>query len=260
MTALLLALPACSRTHFVDHSAVLVRVNGRAITEAGYQHYLRARNRVAPVPGNPGAVRATALKEMVNTVVLAQQARRLGLENDPSVHFEMMQQRDYILARALFRRYLARHPVTTAELMSAYRRTYSDRGQVEYRVRQIVVHSRARALAIIRALHAGARFPLLAKRYSLDPAAARNEGETGWFTADRIAPSFASAVAALRPGEVGPEPVRTEFGWHVVELQGERMVPPPSFASAEPSLERQLVRARLAALIARLRSRARISH
>lgn len=255
----LLLLPACTRPHFIDRSAVLVRVDGHAITEADYQHYVRARDRIVPPPPGSKGERAIALKEMVNTVILAHQARRLGLQNDPSVHFEMMQQRDYILARALVTRYLARHPVTRAQLVSAYHRLYSGRGQVEYRARQILVHSRGKALMLIRDLRRGARFSVLARRYSLDPDATKSGGELGWFSANRILPSFVAGVAALKPGQVSPRPLRTEFGWYVVQLEGERMVPPPSFTSAEGSLDRRLVHTQLVNLIATLRASAHIS-
>lgn len=259
ITAGLLFLSACTRPHFIDHSVVLVRVDGHAITEADYQHYLRARDRIEPPPPGSKGEHAIALREMVNTVILAHQARRLGLQNDPSVHFELMQQRNYILAHALVARYLAQHPVTQAELAAAYRRTYSGRGQVQYRARQILVHSRRTALMLIQDLRHGAHFAVLARRYSLDPDARKSGGQLGWFTASRILPSFVAGVAALKPGEVSPRPLRTEFGWYVVQLEGERMVPPPSFASAEGSLDRRLVHAQLVNLIATLRARAHIS-
>ncbi|MHB1515283.1 MAG: peptidylprolyl isomerase [Acidiferrobacteraceae bacterium] len=256
----LLLLQGCTRHRFVDHSAVLVRVNGRPITEEDYEYYARARNRVEPPSLNPAHARALALTEMTNTVILAEEARRLGMQNNPAVHFEIAQQRDYILARALVKRYLADHPVTRAQLKAAYAKKYRGRGQVEYRARQILVHSRTEAKRLIQELQHGARFSVLARRYSLDPGAAFNSGKLGWFTKGQMLPSFVSAVAALKQGEISPHPVRTEFGWHVVQLEAERMVPPPSLRKAGPALERRLIRSRIAQLIALQRAHARITH
>ncbi|HET9122087.1 MAG TPA: peptidylprolyl isomerase, partial [Acidiferrobacteraceae bacterium] len=217
------ALVGCSRTPNPDHSAVLARVNGRPITRAALDYYLRVRAAVAPLPVARGPARRLALDEMINTEVLADAARREHLNEDPDIHFALVQDRLNLLAHALVNRYLKQHPISSAELAVAYHQQYKDGGVVEYRARHILVRTRARAQQILQQLQQGARFGVLARKYSEDTVSADNGGELGWFTKDQMLPAFVAGVADLKPGEISPQPIRTEFGWHIVQLEGRRM-------------------------------------
>ncbi|HXF48595.1 MAG TPA: peptidylprolyl isomerase [Verrucomicrobiae bacterium] len=64
-------------------------------------------------------------------------------------------------------------------------------------------------------------FAALARQYSEDPTAGKNGGDLGWFVRGQMVPAFDSAVFALKPGELS-QPVRTDFGWHVIKLWGKR--------------------------------------
>jgi len=252
-------LQGCSRHGFIDRSVVLARVNGQPITEEDYEYYVRARNRYEPLPVNTTKAHAVVLNEMINTMLLVQDAKKLGLKNDPSVHFKIAQQRDNILVNAALDRYFKTHPLTTAELKVAYTKHYQDGGQVEYRARHILVHSKAQAEQIIAQLHSGADFSALARRVSLDVGSAQEGGELGWFTRRQMLPAFVAAVAALKKGEISAAPVRTEFGWHVIQLEDERMTPAPSFRDARERLYRDLKRKRIEQMMQRLRTQAHIT-
>lgn len=252
-------LQGCSRPGFVDRSTVLARVNGQPITEEAYEHYIQARNRYEPLPASRAKAREVVLNEMINTLLLVQEAEKLGLQKAPSVHFRIAEQRDNILVNADLDRYFKRHPLTTAELRVAYMDQYRDGGQVEYRARHILVHSAREARDLIAELHRGARFSVLARAKSLDVSSAQDGGELGWFSRRQMLPAFVSAVAGLKKGEITPVPVRTEFGWHVIQLEDERMTKAPSFSEARERLYRELKRKRVGQLVARLRAQARIT-
>ena len=255
----LASLVGCSRPGIVDHSRVLARVNGHPITRAALDYYLRVRSAAAPLPDTRAQARSLALNEMINTEVLAAAARQEHLEQDPDIHFALVQDHLNLLAHALVTRYLKRHPVTTAELAVAYRQHYRDGGVVEYRARHILVRTRAEASDIIRKLQHGASFRALARQYSEDTVSAQNGGELGWFTKDQMLPTFVLGVANLRRGEISPQPVRTEFGWHVVQLEGRRMASAPPFGKERRALYRTLVAQKITALVARLRANDHIS-
>lgn len=252
-------LQGCGRPGFVDHSAVLARVNGQPITEEAYEHYVQARNRYEPLPANRAKAREVVLNEMINTLLLVQEAEKLGLQKASSVHFRIAEQRDNILVNAALDRYFKQHPLTTAELRVAYTDQYRDGGQVEYRARHILVHTEAEAERLITELQQGAHFSALARKTSLDVSSAQDGGELGWFSRRQMLPAFVAGVAALKKGEISPTPVRTEFGWHVIQLEDERMTPAPSFSEARERLYRELKRKRMAQMMARLRAQARIS-
>jgi len=75
----------------------------------------------------------------------------------------------------------------------------------------------ARARALREEIRAGADFAELARRHSADASAAQG-GELGRFPRGRMVPGFEAVAFALEPGEVS-EPVRTEFGWHLVKVE-----------------------------------------
>lgn len=255
----LLAMSGCSRQGFVDHSQTLAKVDGQRITQAALDAYQRARSRVEPLPDSPSQARALALDEMVNTLLLADEAKKEGLDDDPDVHFAVVQEKNTLLADAAVRHYLKAHPITSADLAAAYRVQYRDGGVVEYEARHILVSRKSEAEEILRRLKAGARFSVLARQMSEDRLSAANGGELGWFTQDQMLPAFVQGIASLKQGEITPAPLRTEFGWHIVQLQGRRVLAAPPFADSRSEIYRQLVNARVKALIASLRRKADIT-
>lgn len=112
------------------------------------------------------------------------------------------------------------------------RRRYEEEPErfTEYRVSHILVTSNTRAVDIAEQLddaapgEVGKLFATLAERFSKDPGSAANGGDLGWSPPDAYVEPFARAIAELAPGEIS-EPVRTEFGFHVIFLRGERLLP-----------------------------------
>src|SRR5262245_40761206 len=74
---------------------------------------------------------------------------------------------------------------------------------------------------IHRRLVAGEDFGALARQYSEDPGSALAGGELGWSDPAQFAPEFTSMIAATPEHQLSP-PFRTEFGWHVLEVEGHR--------------------------------------
>ena len=72
-----------------------------------------------------------------------------------------------------------------------------------------------------------------------------------------MVPEFEQAVAALETGEIS-EPVQTQFGWHVILREDSRELPPPTFESARPELEKQVQREHVAKAIAEIKENTRI--
>ena len=78
-----------------------------------------------------------------------------------------------------------------------------------------------------------ANFAKLAKSESKDPVSAANGGELDWFARTSMVKPFGDAVAGLQVGEVTAEPVQTQFGWHVIQLEEVRSATPPDFESVK---------------------------
>jgi len=152
----------------------------------------------------------------------------------------------------------ARKAVTPEAAQKTYQQTLRDlKPEEEVRARHILVDSEANAKAAIARLKAGEDFARVAADMSTDPGAAKSGGELGWFTRDRMAPEFSEAAFRLKPGEISA-PVKTQFGWHVIQLEERRTRPAPSFDEVKPEVEAYLARKAQQDLVLNLRSKAKI--
>lgn len=100
-----------------------------------------------------------------------------------------------------------------------------------------------KALAQVRDIQAqlkkGAAFEALAKKHSQDPGSAPQGGELPWFAQGAMVKPFEDAAMALKPGQVS-EPVRTQFGWHLIKLEGTRPAGRVEFAEVKNDLKKRL--------------------
>lgn len=163
--------------------------------------------------------RDAARAELITEEVLAQEARRAGLDKKPAVADLLAFQSREILARAYLEDYFEKHPVTDDSLRSAYEWNRANGKIQEYKLRQILVSTADEATEVIGKLNKGEDFIALAKRYTRDPGGQSNGGDLGWFRPDIfIDHHFTDAVVALKKGEYSKAPVRSRFGWHVLKL------------------------------------------
>ena len=102
----------------------------------------------------------------------------------------------------------------------------------EYKVRHILIkpseiRSEGEAAQLTQRLYdriaAGESFAELAKAYSEDPGSALNGGDLNWVTADSLAPEFADVMTTTPQGKVSV-PFQSQYGWHILQVQGEREV------------------------------------
>jgi len=103
----------------------------------------------------------------------------------------------------------------------------------------------------------GGSFEELAKERSIDPGG-KTGGDLGWFQAGSMAPEIVAALADLKPGDIALEPVKTDYGWHVMRLDDVRGPPIPDFEAVKPQIRSALVTRMLQGKIAELREQADI--
>jgi peptidyl-prolyl cis-trans isomerase C len=129
--------------------------------------------------------------------------------------------------------------------------------RTEVRARHILLDSEARAREAIAALDAGADFAALARARSMGPTAEQG-GDLDYFTWDNMVPDFATAAFDLEIGQYSPDPVRTEFGWHVIKVEDRRAEGAASFEEMREGLRESATRELLDELLQTLRGRAEI--
>jgi peptidyl-prolyl cis-trans isomerase C len=197
------------------------------------------------------------IDQMISEVVVTQAARRAGLQDTPEMRRQMARIEDQVIQQALIGREIA-EKVTEQSLRARYQREIADKpAEAEVRARHILVQTESEARAIIAELGRGTDFAATARARSRGPGAAEG-GDLGFFKREDMPEALAEAAFALAPGQVGQTPVRTQFGWHVVQVEERREQPKPSFEEAEAGLRRAASEEVAEALIERLRAAARI--
>lgn len=127
----------------------------------------------------------------------------------------------------------------------------------EAHARHILVETEDQAKAVEERLKKGEDFAKVAADVSKDPGSGKEGGDLGWFTKDRMVPEFAEAAFKLKKGEVS-DPVKSQFGWHVIKLEDKRTKPLPEFAAVKPQIEQYLERKAQQDTVLALREKAKV--
>lgn len=249
---LVVLLAAATFPAFAQNLAV---VNGKAIpsSRADMMVQQMATQGQADTPQLRGMVK----EELINREILMQEANKLGLGNNADVKAQLEMARQSIVIRALVTDFLKKNPVKDAELHAEYDRFKSQAGDKEYHARHILVEKEDEAKAIIAKLKAGAKFEDLAKQ-SKDTGSAAKGGDLDWAAPTSFVKPFSDAMVALKKGEITQTPVKTQFGYHVIQLEDVRAAKIPSFEEVKPQIAESLQQKKLAAYQQELRSKAKI--
>jgi peptidyl-prolyl cis-trans isomerase C len=130
-------------------------------------------------------------------------------------------------------------------------------GEKEVRARHILVETEDEAKAVVAELKKGTDFGELARLKSKDPGGAAEGGDLGYFTKDQMVPEFSEAAYKLDKGQLS-DPIKTQFGWHVIRVEDKRDRPVPPFEQVKDQIETYVVRKAQAEMIAKLRQGAKI--
>src|ERR1700761_3506265 len=129
-------------------------------------------------------------------------------------------------------------------------------GEQEVRARHILVETEDEAKAVKAELDKGADFAELAKKKSKDPGAS-DGGDLGFFTKDQMVPEFSAVAFSLEPGKIS-DPVKSQFGWHIIKVEEKRNRKPPEFDQVKSQIEAYVTRKAQADYVAKLREGAKI--
>ena len=234
----------------------VAKVNGVPVPKARVDAMV-AQQQARGAPDNE-QTRALVIDELVNREVMAQEAARSGIAKIPEVQTQIEIVRQEILINAFIRDWLRKHPPSDAELQQEYDRAKGQTGDKEYRARHILVESEEQAKGMIADLKKGAKFDELASKNSKDTGTKERGGDLDWNVPGVFDKQFSEAMVKLEKGKYTETPVRTRFGFHVIQLDDVRDVKFPSFAEAKPRIQQQLVQGKVDQLVKGLRAKAKI--
>src|SRR6201997_2382877 len=129
-------------------------------------------------------------------------------------------------------------------------------GEQEVHARHILVETEDESKAIKAELDKGADFAELAKKKSKDPGAS-DGGDLGFFTKEQMVPEFSEVAFKLDPGKIS-DPVKSQFGWHIIKVGEKRNRKAPDFDQVKGQIETYVTRKAQADYVAKLRDSAKI--
>jgi peptidyl-prolyl cis-trans isomerase C len=194
------------------------------------------------------------LDQMVDTHVLALEARKIGLDKDPGVQRVLRDVQERALVSAMLEREVGPR-VTDAAVKERFDKDIGGQPpKQEVHARHILVDDEATAKKIIAELKKGGDFAALSKQYSKDAAAVEQGGDLGYFKATDMVPEFSTAAFALKDKEISPVPIHTQFGWHVIQTLDHRSAAPPNFDQSKDQLRQQMINEEVRKTLAKARA------
>jgi peptidyl-prolyl cis-trans isomerase C len=200
-------------------------------------------------------LRDAVREELVRREVLSQAAAKAGLDQRDEIQAQMHLGRQAILIRAYLQDYVRNNPPSEAALKSEYEEIKKRAGGKEYLARHVLVETEEQAKAIISRLRGGEPFAAVATE-SMDPGSRERGGELGWSNPGMFVEPFSQAMVALEKGEYSATPVKSDFGYHVIQLDDVRDVAVPPFEDVKPQLEQRMQQQTIESHLLELRAQA----
>jgi len=204
---------------------VVVVIDGKSIDSKTFSSYAAMRAQQVQHTGTLSQEqRGLLLQEFINSELLYNAAINDGIDQLPEVKAEIEMQTKALIINNGLKKHLD-NTLTEALLMKTYNEQYGS-NSAEYHIRHILVEHETEANNIIAALKRGEDFKKLAGLSSIDPSSS-DGGSLGWMGDDLMPAEFAAVVGTLKSGEYSSQPVKSNFGWHIIQLDEKRAIAAP---------------------------------
>lgn len=232
-----------------------VSVNGKVIPKARIEALVSGQ--MAQGQPDTPELRKAVKEELIRREVLSQAAIAKGVDKKADVQTQVEMARQQVIIGAFLQDYVKNNPPTDAQIRAEYEAIKARIGSKEYHARHILVQKEEDAKAIIAKLDKGDKFEDLAKQ-SMDPGSKERGGDLGWSSPAAYVKPFADALVALQPGSYTKEPVKTDFGYHVIKLEETRDTKFPSFEEAKVQIGQRMSQQMIEKLVNDLRAKAKV--
>jgi peptidyl-prolyl cis-trans isomerase C len=256
-------LLACSVPAFAQSTApqgadpVVARVNGQEIHESDLTIAEEDIGGNLPQQAGPDQKRDYLITYLADMILVAKAAEADKLADSDSFKQRLVFARNKALMESMLQSQ-AKTAVNDTAMHHVYDEAVKQMGeQQEVRARHILVESEDEAKSILADLKKGGDFAEIAKKKSKDPSAAAEGGDLGYFTKDQMVPEFSEVAFKLDKGQLS-DPVHSQFGWHIIQVEDKRVKPVPQFDQVKDQIETFVVRKAQADLVSKLRADGKI--
>lgn len=257
-----LSLTACGFNDAVPvagttKDGVAATVNGAPINEGLVDMMLKQRSDLGRAV-SPEA-RAAFIDRLAMQLVIAQEAVKKGFDKTPEVMNRIELSRQSILVDAFVQDYLKNNSISDDMLKAEYEKLKGEASGNEYKARHILVEKESEAKDIIAKLKKNPKaFEALANEKSKDRGSKANGGDLGWFDPRAMVPEFGAAVTKLAKGQFTQEPVKSQFGFHVILLEDTRAKPMQPLEEIKAALTQHLQEQNLRKYLDEMKAKAKI--
>ncbi len=238
-----------------DANPVLAKVNGQEIRQSDVTI---AEEELGPslAQMDPSTRKDNVLSFLIDMKIVAKAAEDKKVADREEFKSKLAFARNRLLMDSLLGTE-GKEALTDANMKKVYEDAAKQiSGEQEVHARHILVETEDEAKKIAEELKKGANFAELAKKSSKDPGAA-DGGDLGFFTKDQMVPEFSKVAFELEPGKIS-DPVKSQFGWHIIKVEEKRNRQAPSFDQVKPQIEQYVVRKAQADYVTKLRESAKV--
>jgi peptidyl-prolyl cis-trans isomerase C len=249
------AVALSAKAQDAKEDTVVAIVNGHEIKISEVQ--MATDDIIGQLPDLPPKLRYPFVVEfLVERHLLAQLAVKEGIADTDEYKRRLALYQAKALRDAYFFQKI-RPQVTEEEIKAAYDAESAKVAQTErVRARHVLLATEKEAIDIIGRIKAGEKFEDLAKKYSLDGSKDYG-GDLGYFTAPEMVAEFSKAAFALKVGEIS-QPVKTDFGWHVIRIEDRKLGAAQPFDQVKSAIRNVLLRKKVQETMDELRKTAKV--
>jgi peptidyl-prolyl cis-trans isomerase C len=233
----------------------IATVNGSPISQTRFDFLLKQSQQQGQ-PDSP-ELRKNIREKLIVEEIVAQEATKKGIDKSADVLTQLDLARQTVLIRAYLQDYIKNTPITDDAVKAEYEKIKSQMGDKEYHARHILVEKEAEAKDIIAKLKKGEKFEKLAEK-SKDPGSKAKGGDLGWAAPANFVPEFSAAMTKLQKGQYTTEPVKSQFGWHIIKLEDSRTMQAPPFDEVKQNLRQRMQQQQVDQMITDLRAKAKV--
>jgi peptidyl-prolyl cis-trans isomerase C len=246
-----------ANAHAQAPDPVIAKVNGAEIRQSDLAIAEEDIGGNLPPNATGDAKREYLITYLTDMILIAQDAEVQGMSANDEFKRRFQMMRSKVLMELLLRQ-MAQKAVTEEEMQKVYDEAVKQMSaEEEVHARHILVEKEDDAKALMAELKGGADFAELAKKKSIEPGAKDSGGDLGYFTRDQMVPEFAEAAFKLEKGKIS-DPVKSQFGWHIIKSEDKRKKPIPAYEQVKDQLRTFVVRKAQSDLVSKLRASAKI--